>query len=103
MHTPKDDKAEWCEEKGFEINRIKGDGNCLYTCLGESRTLNGNQVRQSLHNRAEELWAHAMTFYIDGGGLISSQKQALDRNGRGVMEMTQISDGDEGTQENSAF
>eukprot|EP00972_Heterocapsa_arctica_P113997 16440183-Heterocapsa_arctica.AAC.1 len=28
-----DSKSEWCKSKGYTIHNIKGDGNCLYTCL----------------------------------------------------------------------
>eukprot|EP00972_Heterocapsa_arctica_P039788 5862935-Heterocapsa_arctica.AAC.1 len=30
-----DSKSEWCKAKGYTIHNIKGDGNCLYTCLGK--------------------------------------------------------------------
>ncbi len=35
IHTQKDDKDMWCKEKGYSIENIAGDGNCLYTCLGK--------------------------------------------------------------------
>eukprot|EP00972_Heterocapsa_arctica_P034675 5105602-Heterocapsa_arctica.AAC.1 len=38
-HTKEDDKEMWCKEKGYTIENIAGDGNCLYACLGRSRKL----------------------------------------------------------------
>eukprot|EP00972_Heterocapsa_arctica_P088402 13034628-Heterocapsa_arctica.AAC.1 len=52
-HTMKDDKAELCKAKGYSIENIAGDGNCLYTSLGRSRKLSGNQVRQFLLMKSE--------------------------------------------------
>eukprot|EP00972_Heterocapsa_arctica_P088288 13020279-Heterocapsa_arctica.AAC.1 len=65
MHTPKDDKAERCREKGFTTESIKGDGNCLHTCLGKSRKLSGNQGRQIIHSRAVDLWEQIVEFDTD--------------------------------------
>eukprot|EP00972_Heterocapsa_arctica_P072812 10750898-Heterocapsa_arctica.AAC.1 len=42
-HTKNDDKDMWCREKGFTIENIAGDGNCLYACLGRSRELTGDK------------------------------------------------------------
>eukprot|EP00972_Heterocapsa_arctica_P055623 8204270-Heterocapsa_arctica.AAC.1 len=38
-HMENDDKDMWCKEKGFYVENIAGDGNCLYTCLGKSRNI----------------------------------------------------------------
>eukprot|EP00972_Heterocapsa_arctica_P107700 15863325-Heterocapsa_arctica.AAC.2 len=38
-----DTKSEWCKDKGFRIHNIKGDGNCLFTCLGKDMEMNGAQ------------------------------------------------------------
>eukprot|EP00972_Heterocapsa_arctica_P114656 16443559-Heterocapsa_arctica.AAC.1 len=38
-----DYKSERCKAKGFKIHNIKGDGNCLYTCLGKDMAMNGAQ------------------------------------------------------------
>eukprot|EP00972_Heterocapsa_arctica_P044183 6522426-Heterocapsa_arctica.AAC.1 len=65
MHSPKDDKAEWRSEKGVNIKSIRGDGNCLYTCLGKNKKLSGNQVRQIIHRRAVEFWQQCMEYDID--------------------------------------
>eukprot|EP00972_Heterocapsa_arctica_P026726 3934192-Heterocapsa_arctica.AAC.1 len=48
QHTKKDDKDVWCKEKGYNIENIAGDGNCLYASLGRSRKLSGKKVRQIL-------------------------------------------------------
>eukprot|EP00972_Heterocapsa_arctica_P039023 5746975-Heterocapsa_arctica.AAC.1 len=39
----KDDKDMWCKEKGYTIENLAGDGNCLYACLGRSRKLTGDR------------------------------------------------------------
>eukprot|EP00972_Heterocapsa_arctica_P069020 10199161-Heterocapsa_arctica.AAC.1 len=38
-----DYKSEWRKAKGFKIHNVKGDGNCLYTCLGKDMEMNANQ------------------------------------------------------------
>eukprot|EP00972_Heterocapsa_arctica_P056184 8290090-Heterocapsa_arctica.AAC.1 len=38
-----DYKSEWCKAKGFKLHNIKGDGKCLYTCLGKDMEMNGAQ------------------------------------------------------------
>eukprot|EP00972_Heterocapsa_arctica_P043016 6343331-Heterocapsa_arctica.AAC.1 len=38
-----DSKSEWCKALGFKVHNIKGDGNCLYTCLGKELEMTGNQ------------------------------------------------------------
>eukprot|EP00972_Heterocapsa_arctica_P050188 7381481-Heterocapsa_arctica.AAC.1 len=65
MHSPKDDKAERCRERGYTFESIRGDGNCLYTSLGKSRKFSGNQVRQIIHSRAAEYWQQCMEYDID--------------------------------------
>eukprot|EP00972_Heterocapsa_arctica_P031681 4666324-Heterocapsa_arctica.AAC.1 len=42
MHILKDERAEWCREKGLSIQRIRGDGNSIYTCLGKNMELDGD-------------------------------------------------------------
>eukprot|EP00972_Heterocapsa_arctica_P097895 14443416-Heterocapsa_arctica.AAC.1 len=42
-HTKKDDKYMWCKEKGYTIENIAGNGNCLYASLGRSRKLTGDR------------------------------------------------------------
>eukprot|EP00972_Heterocapsa_arctica_P039138 5764346-Heterocapsa_arctica.AAC.1 len=39
----KDDEDMWYKEKGYTIENIAGDGNCLYACLGRSRKLTGER------------------------------------------------------------
>eukprot|EP00972_Heterocapsa_arctica_P097281 14352142-Heterocapsa_arctica.AAC.1 len=78
MHTHKDDKAEWCKERGFSIESIRGDGNCLYTCLGKSRNLFGHQVRQIIHTKAELHWKQNMEYDIDGSGYDILMEQMLE-------------------------
>eukprot|EP00972_Heterocapsa_arctica_P070183 10367642-Heterocapsa_arctica.AAC.1 len=55
-HIMTDDKAERCKDKGYSIDNIAGDGNCLYTSLGRSRKLSGNQVGQIIHIKSEAHW-----------------------------------------------
>eukprot|EP00972_Heterocapsa_arctica_P021387 3148844-Heterocapsa_arctica.AAC.1 len=59
-HTKKDDKDMWCNEKGYTIENIAGYGNCLYACLGRSRKLTGDRVRQIIHDNADRLWSTHM-------------------------------------------
>eukprot|EP00972_Heterocapsa_arctica_P111719 16427715-Heterocapsa_arctica.AAC.1 len=58
--TKKDDKDMWCEEKGYTIENIAGDGNCLYASLDRSRKLTGDRVRQTIHDNADKLWSTHM-------------------------------------------
>eukprot|EP00972_Heterocapsa_arctica_P083250 12265784-Heterocapsa_arctica.AAC.1 len=55
-HNKKDDKDMWCKEKGYNFENFAGDGNCLYACLGRSRKLTGDRVRQIIKDNADRLW-----------------------------------------------
>eukprot|EP00972_Heterocapsa_arctica_P096674 14261932-Heterocapsa_arctica.AAC.1 len=55
----------WCKEKGYNIENIAGDGNCLYASLGRSRNLTGHQVRQIIHDRPDSLWRTHMEHDAD--------------------------------------
>eukprot|EP00972_Heterocapsa_arctica_P094831 13985321-Heterocapsa_arctica.AAC.1 len=68
-HTKKDDKDMWCKEKGYTIENIAGDGNCLYASLGRSRKLTGNKARQIIHDSAESLWRTHMEHDVDDSEL----------------------------------
>eukprot|EP00972_Heterocapsa_arctica_P112212 16430541-Heterocapsa_arctica.AAC.1 len=70
------------------MESIKGDGNCLHACLGKSRKLSGNQVRQIAHSRAAEFWQQNMDYDIDGSGLANFLEQTLDTKEWGVMVMS---------------
>eukprot|EP00972_Heterocapsa_arctica_P084241 12410650-Heterocapsa_arctica.AAC.1 len=39
------------------VENIAGDGNCLYACLGRSRELTGDKVRQIIYDNADILWS----------------------------------------------
>ncbi len=68
----------WCKENGFSIENIAGDGNCLYTCLGKSRRLTGERVRQIIHDNADRLWSTHMLYDIDDSELADFKKRTLD-------------------------
>eukprot|EP00972_Heterocapsa_arctica_P092334 13616559-Heterocapsa_arctica.AAC.1 len=55
----------WCKEKGYTIENIAGDGNYLYACLGRSRELTGDRVRQIIRDNAERLWSPHMQHHVD--------------------------------------
>eukprot|EP00972_Heterocapsa_arctica_P065316 9643534-Heterocapsa_arctica.AAC.1 len=86
LHTLKDARAEWCREKRFIIERIRGDGNCLYTCLGKSVDLDGDQIRQIIVDRADECCKDLMEYDIDGSALAHSIEHTKDRTERGRAE-----------------
>eukprot|EP00972_Heterocapsa_arctica_P112174 16430347-Heterocapsa_arctica.AAC.1 len=48
------------KKNGFLLKNIAGDGNCLYACLGKSRKMTGDRVRQIIHDNAEDLWSTHM-------------------------------------------
>eukprot|EP00972_Heterocapsa_arctica_P001209 174565-Heterocapsa_arctica.AAC.1 len=55
----------WCREKGYTIENIAGDGICLYACLGRSRKLTGDKVRQVIHDNEDRLWNTHMQQDVD--------------------------------------
>eukprot|EP00972_Heterocapsa_arctica_P030585 4502146-Heterocapsa_arctica.AAC.1 len=61
----------WRKEKGYTIENIAGDGNCLCACLGRSRKLTGDRVRQIMHDNADRLWSAHMQHDADGTELAS--------------------------------
>eukprot|EP00972_Heterocapsa_arctica_P042336 6239484-Heterocapsa_arctica.AAC.1 len=65
-HVLKDSKAEWCKNLGLNIEHIKGDGNCLYTCLGKALEMDGHQVRNSIVDKSNVHWQDTMAFDLDG-------------------------------------
>eukprot|EP00972_Heterocapsa_arctica_P034113 5021134-Heterocapsa_arctica.AAC.1 len=64
-HIKKDDRDMWCKEKGYTIEDIAGDGNCLYACLGRSRTIDGDKAREIIHDNADRLWSTHMQHDVD--------------------------------------
>eukprot|EP00972_Heterocapsa_arctica_P009548 1407363-Heterocapsa_arctica.AAC.1 len=78
-HTLKDERAERCREKGLSIRRIRGDGNCRYTCLGKCMELDGDQIRQMLIDRLEECWQTIMEHDLDGSALAHFIEETQDR------------------------
>eukprot|EP00972_Heterocapsa_arctica_P094158 13885438-Heterocapsa_arctica.AAC.1 len=53
------------EKKGYTIENIAGDGHCLYACLGISRKLTGDKVRQIIHDNTDRLWNTHMQHDVD--------------------------------------
>eukprot|EP00972_Heterocapsa_arctica_P060694 8954373-Heterocapsa_arctica.AAC.1 len=78
--TQIDSKSEWCEALGYRIHNIKGDGNCLYTCLGKELEMTGNQVRQSIIANANLYWNDMFEFEIEGEEFINFLSGTGDRN-----------------------
>eukprot|EP00972_Heterocapsa_arctica_P110706 16300318-Heterocapsa_arctica.AAC.1 len=66
-----DSKSEWCKALGYNIHNIKGDGTCLYTCLGKELAMTGNQVRQSIIDKANLYWNDIFEFDIEGDEFIN--------------------------------
>ena len=52
-----DARADWCRARGFEIERVKGDGNCLYTALGRSVGRDQGEVRSDIACWATQHWS----------------------------------------------
>eukprot|EP00972_Heterocapsa_arctica_P002198 315213-Heterocapsa_arctica.AAC.1 len=75
----------WCKEKGFYAENIAGDGNCLYTCLGKSRNLKGDRVRQIIHDNADRLWNH-MLYDESQRELTEFKNKAMDKTEWGQFE-----------------
>eukprot|EP00972_Heterocapsa_arctica_P096496 14236665-Heterocapsa_arctica.AAC.1 len=55
----------WCKGKGYTIENIAGDGNCLYAYLGRSRNIDGDKVRKLIHDNADRLWSTHMQHDVD--------------------------------------
>ena len=51
-----DARADGCRARGFEIERCRGDGNCLYTALGKSIGRGQSEVRADLVSYATKNW-----------------------------------------------
>eukprot|EP00972_Heterocapsa_arctica_P100431 14810506-Heterocapsa_arctica.AAC.1 len=69
----------WCKEKGYTVENIAGDGNCLYACLGRSRQLSGYRVRQIIQDNADRLWSTHMQHDVDETELESFKEKTMDR------------------------
>ena len=82
----KDAKSIWCEEKGYRIENIAGDGNCLYTCLGKSKRIDGNRVRQIMRDNADRLWAEVMKHDEASEDLEEFKNKTMDRTIWGQFE-----------------
>eukprot|EP00972_Heterocapsa_arctica_P083357 12283624-Heterocapsa_arctica.AAC.1 len=66
-----DFKSEWCKALGYKIHNIKGDGNCLYTCLGKELEMTGDQVRQSIMDKANLYWNEVFKVDTEGEEFIN--------------------------------
>jgi len=82
----KDEKEIWCNEKGFSIENIAGDGNCLYTCLGRSRKLTGDRVRTIIHENTELLWDTIMHHDNDKKEIEDFKTKTMDKTEWGQYE-----------------
>eukprot|EP00972_Heterocapsa_arctica_P004146 615577-Heterocapsa_arctica.AAC.2 len=85
-HIEKDDKDMWCKEKGLYIENIAGDGNCVYTCLGKSRKIEGDRVRQIIHDNADTLWVTHMQHDEPPNELADLKNRTLDKKIWGQFE-----------------
>eukprot|EP00972_Heterocapsa_arctica_P038111 5612068-Heterocapsa_arctica.AAC.1 len=72
-------KSEWCKALGFTTENIRGDGNCLYTSLGKTLEMNGNQVRDSIVEKSNMYWSDIFDVYIDGGEYINFLGETADK------------------------
>ena len=77
-HTQKDDKDMWCKEKGYSIENIAGDGNCLFACLGKSRKLSGDKVRTIINENAEREW-NVMDHDPNGQEIKDFKERTMDK------------------------
>eukprot|EP00972_Heterocapsa_arctica_P042998 6339991-Heterocapsa_arctica.AAC.1 len=66
-------------KKGYTIENIAGDGNCLYSCLGRSRNIDGYKVRTIIHDNAEILWSTHMQHDVDKSELEIFKQRTIDR------------------------
>eukprot|EP00972_Heterocapsa_arctica_P056652 8362182-Heterocapsa_arctica.AAC.1 len=76
----------WCKEKGYTIENIAGEGNCLYACLGRSRKLTGDRVGQIIHDNADRLWSSDMQHDVDETELTSFKDRTMDKTEWGAYE-----------------
>eukprot|EP00972_Heterocapsa_arctica_P052320 7696467-Heterocapsa_arctica.AAC.1 len=76
----------WCKEQGYTIENIAGDGNCLYACLGRSRKLTEDRVRQIIQDNAYRLWSTHMQHDVDKTELASVKERTMDRTELGGYE-----------------
>eukprot|EP00972_Heterocapsa_arctica_P036787 5415846-Heterocapsa_arctica.AAC.1 len=74
-----DSKSEWCKALGFNIENIRGDGNCLYSSLGKTLEMNGNQVRDSTVDKSNMHWRDIFDFDLDGEEFINFLGETVDR------------------------
>eukprot|EP00972_Heterocapsa_arctica_P094463 13931061-Heterocapsa_arctica.AAC.1 len=65
-HIQMGSKLEWCKALGYTIHNIRGDRNCLYTSLGKDLEMTGNQVRESIIEKANIYWNEIFEFDTDG-------------------------------------
>eukprot|EP00972_Heterocapsa_arctica_P061117 9011409-Heterocapsa_arctica.AAC.1 len=68
------------KKKVYTIESIAGYGNCLYACLGRSRQLTGDKVRQIIHESADRLWSTHMQHDVDKSELENFKHRTMDRS-----------------------
>eukprot|EP00972_Heterocapsa_arctica_P075472 11132505-Heterocapsa_arctica.AAC.1 len=74
----------WCTCKGYNIENIAGDGNCLYASPGRNRKLTGNKVRPIIHDRSYSLWTTHMEHDVDGANWTSSRNKLWIKQSGGI-------------------
>eukprot|EP00972_Heterocapsa_arctica_P094462 13931060-Heterocapsa_arctica.AAC.1 len=74
-----DSKSEWCKALSYKIHNIRGDGNCLYTSLGKDLEMTGNQVRESIIEKANLYWNGIFEFDTDGEEFIHFLSETGDK------------------------
>eukprot|EP00972_Heterocapsa_arctica_P061905 9126015-Heterocapsa_arctica.AAC.1 len=49
-------RADWCRNKGHTVSWVRGDRNCLYTCLGKGPGMEPDEIRNDIVNKAFDVW-----------------------------------------------
>ena len=75
-----DARADWCRARGFEVDRVRGDGNCLYTALGRSIGRDQAEVRADVVDFALHEWRNLG----DIGAVYSLEDFVAETSGEGV-------------------
>eukprot|EP00972_Heterocapsa_arctica_P039533 5822964-Heterocapsa_arctica.AAC.1 len=68
------------------MQRVRGDGGCLYVCLGKSINLEGDQIIKLLIERANECWETIMEHDLDVSGLAHFIEETEHRKAWGGAE-----------------
>eukprot|EP00972_Heterocapsa_arctica_P114362 16442068-Heterocapsa_arctica.AAC.1 len=72
----------WCKEKGYTIENIAGDGNCLYACLGKSRRLMEIRSGKSFMTMLTYYGVHICNMMLTSlNFMVSTNEPLTERNG----------------------